>query len=300
MDNIDGNEFKGAYTPDGSIDYVSMVDDDSDTMDKLPSVDDKIPLQSAEASDRTKKAPVGDVSVTLDYLKKVAANHGAIVDGNMESLFKYYCASEALDERDIEFFMKGYMFATGSQLAPKIHSATESLKVELRAVQKANASLTETIKLLANQAVSVEKEIAALSVNVKATVTSALKSAIEGASKTYDQTNVHITKKLVTPSKPQLDKLKEPSPVPAPLKVGTPSDPSTSEPTNDAYFKKIREIMRMIGVAEDVLDVVTNDELPVVYPEDLVTEYYEDLADETVRKILLEEIEKRIEDYLLN
>ncbi|DBA36978.1 TPA_asm: P [Chrysanthemum alphacytorhabdovirus 1] len=299
MDGSNANEFAGAYTPDGTVDYVALANNDNNSVDELPVVTDKIPTQINQAADKPKTTPVGDVGATLGYLKKAAADHGAIVDGNMEALFKHYCSSEALDERDIDFFLKGYMFATGSQLAPKIHNATESLKVELRAVQKANAALAETIKLLANQAVSVEKEIAALSVNIKTDVTNALKSAIEGASKTYDPTNVSIVKKPITPTPPQLEKLKGPSSVPVTLSVGTPSQPSTSGVTNDAYFKKIRDIMNIIGVSEDVMKFLTDDELLVVYPEDLVTEYFDDLGDEAIRKILLEEIEKRIEDFLL-
>lgn len=299
MSDFDKNEFAGSFTPSGQTDYVAMVNNDVDPVDAIPDQSIKIPTQSSEAVDLPKPISVGDVGKTLSYLHHSAVVHGAVVDSNMESLFKHYCALENMDERDVELWVRGYVYATGSQVGPRITEVTEVLKNEVRSLQRTNATLIETVKLLATQAVSVEKEIATATVNIKADITSALKSALEGQAKFFEKgKELPKTSQLIIPT-PDLARTPKVKDVPEAMKVGQPSDPSSSTFSDKAQFAKMRAVMKTIGVEQEVLDYITDDELAVIYPEEELREYMDQLSDPNVRALFLEEINKNIEDRLL-
>ncbi|AJG39181.1 phosphoprotein [Wuhan Insect virus 5] len=293
------NEFAGAFNPDGKTDFSSLADNLDDSVDNIPDPSLSIPTQAREAVDQPRKQPVGDVAATLLCLKNTAHNHGAIVTNDMESLFKYYCANEQLDIRDIEFFVRGYVYATGSQVGPKIQEATEGLKVEMRAIQRANATLAETIKLLANQAVSVEKEIAALSVNVKNDVTAALKSAVAGKAKLGDQPVSPLQTVKLPLAKASLEVVAAPNPVPATLEVGEPSKPSETGLSDPSQLKKMRSVLSMIGVEDAVLNNLLDNDIPVIYPAAIMEEYGNLLGDPEVCDLIKEEVMGNIEKFLL-
>ncbi|UQU68813.1 phosphoprotein [Alphacytorhabdovirus sambuci] len=300
MSNGDENEFKGAFTPSRQTDFVAMANDDDRTMDDLPGDGDKVPLSGAQVVDPPKLVSVGDVKQTLGHLKHSAVVHGAVVDSNMESLFKHYCITEKVDARDVELWVRGYVYSTGSQIGPRITEVTEVLKNEIRSLQRTNAALLDTVKLLANQAVAVEKEIASVTVNIKTDIAAALKSALDGQAKVYERTKDPVKMKAIPVPIPDLKKPVEPKKVPEALSQGAPKDPSTSSFSDGAQFAKMRAVMKTIGVEQQVLDYITDDELPVVYPEEELREYMNQLHDPEIRALFLEEINKNIEERLLS
>lgn len=299
MSDGDRNEFAGAFTPSGHTDFVSMVNDDDRAVDALPDDTAKVPVSANQAIDLGKPVNVGDIKQTLGYLRRSAVLHGAVVDDNMESLFKHYCVTEKVDARDVELWVRGYVYSAGSQIGPRITEVTEVLRNEVRSLQRTNAALLDTVKLLANQAIAVEKEIASVTVNIKSDIASALKSAMEGQAKVYERTKNPIKVTGVSVPKPALAKTVEPKPIPESLVCGVPKDPSTSTFSDALQFKKMRAVMKTIGIDPQVLDYISDNELPVIYPEEEIREYMDRLNDPEIKAIFLEEINKNIAERLL-
>nr|WNV48266.1 MAG: phosphoprotein [Cnidium virus 2] len=300
MSNVNRDEFKGVYTPAGEIDYLSMANDDLETVDDIPDKSVQVPTNSDQASDLGKPVSVGDVKKTLENLRAYATAHGAIVDSNMESLFKHYCITEMMDARDVELWIRGYVYSTGSQVGPRITEVTETLKNEVRSLQRTNATLLETIKLLASQAVAVEKEIASVTVNIKSDITAALKSVLEGQAKIYEKSKPVGAVKKLNLSPPDLVPIIEPKKIPETLKAGAPTDPSTSNFSDKSQFMKMRAVMRKVGVDDAILEYLADEDLAVVYPEEDLQEYMNHLDDPDVQQIFREEITKNIEERILS
>ncbi|DAC81994.1 phosphoprotein [Trichosanthes associated rhabdovirus 1] len=299
MSDVDQNEFAGAFTPAGETDFMSLACDDDSPVDAVPDNNTEVPVSSSQAVDLPKSRPVGDVGKTLGYLRHSAEVHGAVVDNNMEALFKHYCASESMDARDVELWIRGYVFAAGSQVGPRITELTEALRTEIRSLQRTNATLLDTVKVLANQATSVEKEIAAATVNIKADITAALKSVMKGQTKLFTQEGKATVTKAVEIARPDLSKPMTPAKLPSTMKAGEPSAPETSNMSNRRQFIKMRAVMEVIGIEKDLLDYITDDELPIIYPEEEIRDCLDQLTDPEIKQILYEEITKNIAERLL-
>ncbi|DBA36999.1 TPA_asm: P [Euphorbia alphacytorhabdovirus 1] len=295
------DEVKGDYSdagnPTGEYDYLGHGNLNDNYGDQYNLERHSVPESHTEVSNDTKKSRRTPAKNVLEWLSTHAKISGFPISPDLKNYILSISAEDEMEERDIDMFMKGYVFCAGNRLINNMQAVVNDIQTEVRHLQREGNKNADILRSMERQGKATEMEIAAAVATIKTDMINAIKSAM---SEVPDLKPNDGSVKLKT------RKEKEPvdqTPIlinPVVLKEARKPDPSISaievkEPESENIVDLKRVFMTAVGVDPEVVDVLKDEEVDDMIGTNEYYEYYQSLGDDDVRTIWYDIISEAID-----
>ncbi|BAM36031.1 phosphoprotein [Persimmon virus A] len=302
MGDSDKVNYSGIGNPVGDYDYVGHNSgDDSYTGEHVvESVSvPEVHNENAVADKRARVTPAKDV---ISWLSLHSKRGGLVIPVEMKNYLLSLSAEDLMEERDVEMFVKGYVFCSSSRIIPNMQSVVNDIQAEVRNLQRESNKNVDILRSMEKQGKSTEMEIAAAVATIRSDMVTAIKSALKEQVTATSSSSGKVELKVRTEKQAGLDVKQVPLLInPTTSKLPRKPDleavrPSSSKSSKEVTLNELKRIfMCAVGVEADIVSVLTDEEVDAMLTANDYYEFCNDLDDDGVRKEFSEIFNKAID-----